>query len=99
MLTTLAFFVALAPSSGAQTRGPEWTGQTVDVRGSVIAMDGTCRQLQLDDGRGRLWACYVDADKAPGMLARAHVHGMVRDTRCTRVGSQWWSIPVVAGVT
>jgi hypothetical protein len=48
--------------------------QTVDVRGPVIAVDGTCRQFDLDDGRGRLWARYVRADKAFEMLARAHIH-------------------------
>lgn len=79
--------------------GPGWVGQSVDVRGTVIAVDGGCYQLAverqgLQGAGGRLWAC--GSAPAPDLNTEAHVHGVVRDTRMTRMGPAWRPVPVVS---
>ena len=98
-MLTLALLVALQTSPGAQVMGPGWVGQSVDVRGTVIAVDGGCYQLAVEreglpGAGGRLWAC--GSGPAPDLNTEAHVRGVVRDTRMTRMGPAWRPVPVVS---
>jgi hypothetical protein len=100
VLTSMLLLAALGTQSSAQVLGPRWNGHHVDVRSQVIAMDGDCRQIAVDangisGSGGRLWACYRDYRKAPGLLETAHVKGEVTDTRMTRMGPRWRVVPVV----
>ncbi len=98
-MLAFALLVALQTSPGAQVMGPGWVGQRVDVRGTVFAVDGDCAELAVDrqgipGAGGRLWAC--GSGPAPDLNSTAHVHGVVRDTRMTRMGPAWRPVPVVS---
>ena len=95
----VALLVALQVAPGAQVMGPSWLGQTVDVHGTVIAVDGDCYQVAVErqgipGAGGRLWAC--GSGPTPDLNSTAHVHGVVRDTRMTRMGPAWRPLPVVS---
>lgn len=98
-MLALALLAALQVAPGAQLMGPGWVGQRVDVRGTVIAVDGGCYQVAVEreglpGAGGRLWAC--GQGPAPVLNSEAHVQGVVRDTRMTRVGPAWRPVPMVS---
>lgn len=91
---------AQEPAPGVQMLGPTWLGQRIDVRGSVIAWDGPCRQVAVErDGiegaGGRVWACYEPGARVPNLGDAVRVQGQVSDTRLTRMGPRWRVVPVV----
>jgi len=99
-LTLAAVVQAQAPAPGAQTLGPQWLGQHVDVRGVVIAWDRNCRQIEVTRNGfvgvgGRVWACYANGHRAPALGEQVRVRGVVSDTRMTRMGSRWRVVPLV----
>ena len=98
-MLALLLSAALQATPGAQVMGPGWLGQHLDVRGTVIAVDGTCYQLAVErqglpGAGGRLWAC--GRGSAPGLNTEAHVQGVVSDTRMTRMGPAWRPVPVIS---
>lgn len=103
VLATASGSVLAQVTPGAQVLGPSWQGQAVDVQGTVIAENGSCRQIGVDrDGLsgvgGRLWGCWTDPARAPSLGQVTRIHGVVATTRLTRMGPAWRVVPEVPGL-
>jgi hypothetical protein len=87
-----------------QVLGPAWVGTALTVRGTVIATQGLCRQIAVDDVRGipgaggRAWGCWSAPSVAPALGAVVQIQGQVTRTQMTRLGARWRVVPVIEGL-
>lgn len=99
--------MASALAQGApqgQVLGPGWVGHPIAAEGTVIAENGACRQIAVDQAGvpgagGRLWGCWTThPERAPDLGQRTHIRGTVTTTRLTRMGPFWRVVPLVEGL-
>lgn len=102
-LAALALLLALPAMAQQPLQGPNHQGETLSVRGTVLAIGAPlhstpCVQLLLEpDARfsgGRLWVCDQAVDGLR-ITQRVAVHGVVTNTRLAKMGGNRRVVPVI----